>query len=186
MYLGIFLQGIKSFIITPLEGLCSIALYVFTLFKNSWYFPDRPGCLIKGGNKTLSVRHGESHIPHMMLSPILHKDKVCGEELRILCCCFFSLINNAIIQLLTCQPISGQTQSTWTGSSRFKAICERKPSHNSSWEMEPAIRYRQLNAASSCVGSYNPFLSQILLTLGMYTLLLFRAMDTSIFYYILH
>lgn len=108
MYLGIFLQGLKSFIITPLEGLHPIALYVFTLLKNSCYFPDRPGCLITDGNETLSVRPRESQISHMMQSPILHKDTVCSEELRI----FFFHINNAIIQLLTCQPISGQTQST--------------------------------------------------------------------------
>lgn len=112
MYLGIFLQGLKSFIITPLEGLCPIALYVFTLLKNSCYFPDRPECLITDGNETLSVRSRESQIPHMMQSSILHKDKVCSEERRI-----FFLINNAIIQLLTCQPINGQTQSTRTGSS---------------------------------------------------------------------
>lgn len=85
MYLGIFLQGIKSFIITPLERLYSIALYVFSLLKNSCYFPDRPGCMIRDGNKTLSGRHGESQIPHVMRSPILHERQGCGEELRILC-----------------------------------------------------------------------------------------------------
>lgn len=59
-----FMQGIKSFLITPLDRLCLITLYVFSVLKNSWYFPDHPGGLIRGGNKTLLIMCGESQIPH--------------------------------------------------------------------------------------------------------------------------
>lgn len=150
MYLGIFLQGIKSFIITPLERLCSIALYVFSLLKNSCYFPDRPGCMIRDGNKTPSGKHGESQIPHVMQSPFFIKTRYAVRSSGY----FVFLINNAIL-LLTCQPINGQTQPTWTGSARFKAIYEQKPAHNYRWEIEPAFLCRWLNS-SSYVRSCNP------------------------------
>lgn len=179
MYLGIFLQGIKSFIITPLEKLRSIALYVFSLLKNSCYFPDRPGCMIRDSNKTLSGRHGESQIPHMMRSTILHEGRGMWWGY------FVFLINNAM-RLLTCQTINGQTQCTWTGSARFKAICKQKPAHDSRRETEPAFLGRWLNAMNCFVGSCNAFSSQILLALGTYTLLLLSAMDIHIFYYVLH
>lgn len=76
---------------------------MFSLLKNSCYFPDSPGYPIRDGNKTLPAMGRHALIPHRMQSPhSLYTQGVWEVAWDTL----FILINNSV-QLLTCQSING-------------------------------------------------------------------------------